>query len=147
LALSEGLLLDSHVWVWIANVTLHPDLSLVQKLNAAAATNSIYLSSMSLYEIANATLRGRINLFRPLEDWLTTNLRRPGPRLVEVTPAIVVETTKLPASFHGDPGDRLIAATARLMGFTLVAHDKALLRFGKHGLFAVLSARERRKVS
>jgi PIN domain nuclease of toxin-antitoxin system len=141
---NEGLLLDTHVWVWIANGLLHPDPGLIKRLEAAASRDAIFLSSISLYEVANAARRGRMNLLRSLEDWFAANLRRPGVRIIDVTSSIALETTRLPAAFHGDPGDRLIAATARLEGLALVTHDKELLRFGKKGLFPVLKASQKR---
>jgi PIN domain nuclease of toxin-antitoxin system len=141
------LLLDTHVWVWLANGLLQPNAALVEQLDRAAANDALFLSSISLYEVANAVRRGRIDLVRSLEEWFATNLARPGVRVIAVTPEIAVETTRLPTAFHGDPGDRLIAATARLEELTLVTHDKALLRFGKQGHLPMLKARRKRSAS
>jgi PIN domain nuclease of toxin-antitoxin system len=145
--MSTGVLLDTHVWVWLANGLLHPDPVLVEQLNRAGLTDSLFLCSISLYEIANGARRGRIDLLRSLEDWFAANLVRPGVRIVPVTPEIAIETTRLPIGFHGDPGDRLIAATARVEELTLITHDKALLRFGKQGHLRVLKARQKRSVA
>lgn len=145
--MSQGLLLDTHVWVWLANGLLHPDAALVGQLDRAGNDDALFISSITLYEVANAARRGRIDLVRSLEDWFAANLTRPGVRVLAVTPEIAVETTRLPPTFHGDPGDRLIAATARLEDLTLVTHDKALLRFGKQGHLAALRARRKRSAS
>jgi len=146
LAVKDGLLLDTHTWIWIANDELRHDPILFVRLHLAAANDAIFVSSMSLYEVANAASRGRMKLHRSLEDWFAANLTRPGVRILELTPSIALETAKLPATFHGDPGDRLIAATARVEELTLVTHDKALLRFGKKGMFPVLKASQKRIV-
>jgi PIN domain nuclease of toxin-antitoxin system len=37
----------------------------------------------------------------------------------------------LPGAFHGDPGDRLIVATAREMGVPVVTRDRAVLGYGR----------------
>ena len=98
--------------------------------------------------MANAYQRGRLNLVgRTLEDWLSANLRKPGVRIIDITPEIAVQTTRLPLGFQGDPGDRLLAATAQVEDLTLVTHDSALLQFGRRGLFNVLKARRKRILS
>lgn len=110
--------------------------------------DALFLSSISLFEVANAYSRGRLHLpARTLEDWLQANLRSPGVRLLPLTPEIAVQTTRLPDTFHGDPGDRVLAATAQVGGLTVVTHDKALVQFGRQGLFTVLKARQKKILS
>jgi PIN domain nuclease of toxin-antitoxin system len=46
--------------------------------------------------------------------------------LVELTPAILMESCELSPPFHGDPADQMIAATARHLGATLVTRDGRL---------------------
>ena len=41
---------------------------------------------------------------------------------------------------HSDPADRILVATARHMGATLVTADKALLALAKKGHFKTMSA-------
>jgi PIN domain nuclease of toxin-antitoxin system len=145
---THGLLLDTHVWAWIGNGILHPDPALVESINDAGQQDALFLSSISLYEMANAHQRGRLDLVgRTLEDWFTANLRKPGVRIIEISPEIALQTAKLPSGFHGDPGDRLVAATAQVASLTIVTHDKVLLRYGKQGVFPTLKARRKKLVS
>jgi PIN domain nuclease of toxin-antitoxin system len=145
-ALNEALLLDTHVWIWLANGLLRTDLALESRLRSAAEKRLLFIASITLLEVANADQRGRLQRTRSLDDWFAVNLASPGVRLIEITPSIAAATAKLPAGFHGDPGDRLIAATASTESLTLVTHDKALLRFGRQGLYPVLKASQRKMV-
>ena len=65
----------------------------------------------------------RIRLDRPLRDWLEAATAPPLVETVGITPAVAAEVAALPSTFHGDPADRLIVATARVMGATLLTVD------------------------
>jgi len=135
----HGILLDTHAWLWLE---LGEDrFTTLQKrqLNAAALNLHLYVASISLLEVANQHRRGRIALPMSLDSWFERAFSQAGVTLLQITPQIAVETTLLPDAFHGDPADRLIAATARVENLLLCTHDNALLRFGKQGLFRTLA--------
>jgi PIN domain nuclease of toxin-antitoxin system len=46
---------------------------------------------------------------------------------VRVSPAIAAEVAALPDSFHRDPADRLIVASARVLGATLLTQDAKII--------------------
>ncbi len=54
----------------------------------------------------------RIELDRSVEDWIDTALSLPGVTLAPLSPAVALQSTKLPGEFHPDPADRMIVATA-----------------------------------
>lgn len=56
-----------------------------------------------------------------------------GVRLTPLTPAIAIESSFLPATFHGDPADRLLVATARALPATVVTRDRAILAYAAAG--------------
>ena len=58
--------------------------------------------------------------------------------LTELTPSLLMESSFLPGSIRGDPADRIIAATARECGYTVVTRDRALLDYGREGYLSVL---------
>ncbi len=64
---------------------------------------------------------GRLRLDRPLADWLA--LACLAVEVLPVSVAVAVEVATLPASFHRDPADRLIVATARVYGLPLLSRD------------------------
>ena len=54
--------------------------------------------------------------------------------------AIAIASTRLPGDLHGDPADRLIVATARAHGATLMTKDSKLLAYGRAGHTSVMKA-------
>lgn len=68
----------------------------------------------------------RLVLPAPFADWL---VRAADERIVSVLPmdlAVVLELNRLPDSFHGDPADRMILATARSHRLAIATHDRAI---------------------
>jgi PIN domain nuclease of toxin-antitoxin system len=55
----------------------------------------------------------------------------PGIQLLTMTPQIAIESVQLPDSLNNDPSDRILVATARIQGLTLMTRDKDILRFAK----------------
>ncbi len=51
-----------------------------------------------------------------------------------------MESVQLPGSFHADPADRMIVATARIAGAMLVTRDRRILDYGELGHVAVMAA-------
>jgi PIN domain nuclease of toxin-antitoxin system len=139
---SHGILLDTHslIWLQFGRLTARPEV--FAALRTAADERNWFVSSFSFYEIAHAVQRGRLQLDLPVLDWLRKASTHRSPRVLGITPEIASATSALPASFHGDPGDRIIAATAIAENLTLCTHDDILLRFGKQGLFRTLKVRE-----
>lgn len=129
-------LLDTHVLIWWLQG--EGPLSTAQRrvLEAADADSPLRISDISLWEIATLHSLQRIRLALPLREWLAKAV---APQLVRrhgISPAIASEVAALPGSFHGDPADRIIVATARVVGATLLTHDRHILN---SGLVATLS--------
>ena len=51
-----------------------------------------------------------------------------------------MESTRLPFAMHADPADRMLVATARHLGATLVTADRALLGVAGKGHFRAMDA-------
>ena len=68
----------------------------------------------------------RIQLDRPVEQWVDIALALPGIQLVALEPAIAVRSTKLPGDFHADPADRMIVATALEYAVPIVTPDERI---------------------
>lgn len=105
------ILLDTHIWVWWVDDT--PQLGDRQRhIIQDNVRGRLEVSAISCWEVAKLVQYGRIELACSLEEWMKQALAYPGVRLLESTPRIAIESTKLPGSFHRDPADQIIVATA-----------------------------------
>lgn len=83
------------------------------------------MCGISLLEAAIHYRHGRLQLSGTLAQFFNDTLGT-DVRLVDITPEIAVMTNMLPSDFPGDPFDRTIAATARVMNLTLITPDKEI---------------------
>jgi PIN domain nuclease of toxin-antitoxin system len=61
-----------------------------------------------------------------LAGWLATVKTIPTVRFLSVDIEIAVKSVELPGSFHKDPADRIIVATARNHALALVTADERI---------------------
>ena len=136
------LLLDTHVWLWFALGDAERLAAPVRKKIAAATHGgTLAVSAISVWEIGMLEAKGRIVLGMPCEKWVTTALALPGLRLIGLEPEIAVASSRLPGDIHGDPADRMLAATARARDAVLATADERLVEYGKAGFMRVLDVR------
>lgn len=120
------IVLDTHAWIWW--VAESRGLSTVAR-RALAADRAIGVPAINCLEVAVAVARGRLRLDRDVLAWLRTALAMPRVVLLPLVPEIAVAATELGASFPGDPGDRLIFATAVHHRARLVTKDGRLRKW------------------
>ena len=122
------IVLDTHIWVW----WVHGDEKLTAsqlEIIEANEDGEIGISAISLWEIAKLVENKRLELPVPLEKWFKQALSYPGVQIIELTPEIAAESTRLPGEFHKDPADQIIVATARVMKCKLVTSDERILNY------------------
>jgi len=131
--MNKNLLLDTHIWLWlvIGDKTLKN--SAVTIIKKAAQQHAIYISAISMWEVAMLEFSGRIALGCSTSEWIHRALSAPGLSLAALSPEIVVDSVNLPDKFHTDPADRIIVATARKMNLTLMTRDERILKYSKQG--------------
>lgn len=126
-----GWLLDTHAWFWLVAGDPRVQPALVARLEEAGRAGRVHLSQISTWEIAVKEGAGKLKLNQPIATWLAAATT--GLRLVDLSVPVVVDATRLPGELHRDPADRLIVATARHLGLTLVTADEAILRYARGG--------------
>jgi len=136
-----ALLLDTHCWIWM-QAGSERELSAHGRtaIENSAHAGTLLVSVISVWELGMLEAKGRIRLKKPLHDWVKEALATPGMTLAAFSPEIAMDSTRLPGDFHGDPADRIIAATARHLGARLLTKDKQLLRYGSQRHLNVLAA-------
>jgi PIN domain nuclease of toxin-antitoxin system len=120
------IVLDTHVLVWW--LTQAPGLSTGGKraIGKHTAAGEIVASTISVLEIVTAVRRGRLQLTVPVEQWLADMRSIPELHMEPVSADIAALAGSLPEPMHGDPADRIIAATATTLGAALVTADDRL---------------------
>lgn len=119
------ILLDTHIWVWW--VAQDPALSdSARQLIQEHEPEGLGVSIISCWEVAKKVEVGKLVLDREIRAWIEAALAYPGVMLIGLTPEIVVEWTRLPGSFHRDPADQMIVATARVLGVPLLTSDERI---------------------
>ena len=101
-----------------------------EQLIVASETEGIGISAISLWEIAKLVEVGRLELPCSLTEWFEQALSYPGILILELSPEIAIESTRLPGDFHRDPADQIIVATARKHNCQLITSDRKILNYG-----------------
>lgn len=136
---AELLVLDTHIWIWALNgdvERLSPDC--VREIESVSEVGQLGVSAISVWEVGMLEAKGRIQLGKVCLDWIREALSAPGLRLLPLTPEIAIESSRLPGQLHGDPADRILAATSRVMGATLITKDRKLLSYGAESFISVI---------
>jgi PIN domain nuclease of toxin-antitoxin system len=134
----QPLLWDTCAAIWIYEQAKLSKVSL--DLMAAAHLGGVpsYISPITAWEIGMLASHGRLQLLIKPERWFANLFEVPGVRLADLSPELLIASSYLPGKPPKDPTDRIIAATARELGATLMTRDRALLEYGKQGHIAVL---------
>jgi PIN domain nuclease of toxin-antitoxin system len=125
------IVLDTHAWLWWLSAPERLSDAASEAIDQAA---NIGVSTLSAWEIAMLATRGRITLDRDISTWVGQGLA--DARVEPLAPGaqVAVAAGLLDAaSFPGDPVDRLIYATARSIGATLITRDRAMRGFDPQG--------------
>ena len=123
------IVLDTHAWVWWVSGAEALPAKVTKALVRHREQGTLRVSSISVWEVAQLVKRGRLEMTMPVEDWVARSEALPFLEFVPVDNRIALGSTKLPGSFHADPADRIIVATARSLGATLVTKDEKLRRY------------------
>ncbi len=127
------LLLDTHIWLW---ALLDPErLSPAVRAALSSAENELWLSPISVWEAMLLAERGRVRVDTTPTEWVARMVRALPRREAPLTHDIAVVSRQLTLS-HEDPADRFLAATAQVLGLTLVTADARLTASTEYAVMA-----------
>ena len=131
-------LLDTCAMIWIANGDRlrEPAASELRKVPDPGAR--LVVSPMTAWEIAMLVAKGKMALASSPDVWFERFCKLPGDTLAEMPPSMLVASANLPGGPPNDPVDRILVATAREFGYTLVTRDRHVLEYGRHGHVRVM---------
>ncbi len=133
------LVLDTHIWIWLLNGDAERlSVEGLAAIEQAGRSGQLGVSAISVWEVGMLESKGRVRFPKACLDWVREALAVPGLRLLPLTPEVAIESSRLPGGLHGDPSDRILAATTRILGGTLVTQDRLLLDYGTRSYLSVL---------
>jgi len=131
--MSGLVMLDTHILLWLILDPLKISDKARDLIKLAEENNQLMISSISLWEISVLQSKRRINIYEPLGDFLRSIVDMNGLSVKDISPEMLVEHSMLFDDFHKDPVDRIIVATTKLFGATLVTRDQKILDWSKFG--------------
>ncbi|MEP6871169.1 MAG: type II toxin-antitoxin system VapC family toxin [Anaerolineaceae bacterium] len=120
------ILADTHAWLW----WLAEDSRLSERARSTMNRQAVAIASISMWEIAVLSARGRIQLQDEIQEWLERATSRPGTVVFDLISPVCAIGAEFGDRLHRDPADRLIVATAIHHGIPLVTADRSITESG-----------------
>lgn len=119
-------LLDTHVIIWLTGVD-EWKLSPKSKEIILHGQNDLYLSVVSIWEIALKVNKNKLNLGISMEE-LIEKIIKSGINITSLSTLYILGLASLP-NFHSDPFDRLIVSTALAENLVILTADDNLKKY------------------
>jgi len=114
------ILLDTHAWIFMVDDPKRLGRGAGRAIGKA---DRLGVSAISMWELAMLVEKERLSLNRDLSEWIRDALGYPRIELLPLSPAVVATAHQMRGVLDGDPGDRIIVATAMVEGVKLVTKD------------------------
>lgn len=123
------IVLDTHILIWWVSANAELTSVVSDRIAHELESGEVIISSISAWEVAMLVQKNRLVLSMDVDAWLTNIASIPRVRFYPVDNEIAVKSATLPGEFHKDPADRMIVATARQLGCTLLTLDEKIRNY------------------
>lgn len=133
----EKLTLDTHVLIWYSEgINLSKEqVNIIEQIRKAG---NLYISAISIWEIAMLVNKDKIALSISLDEWIDKLLSTPGLNLIDLSISILVQSCVLPKYEYKDPADRLIIASVRSINSHLMTFDQKIIDYADNGYLKII---------
>ena len=121
------LLLDTSTFIWAMSGDAR--LSSDARRAIESSANEIFLSLVSVWELAIKISRGKLVLSKPLVNLIPNELGVLGVKLLPIELEHVIAVSSLPDK-HRDPFDRLLACQSKIAEMAIVSGDEIFDSYG-----------------
>ena len=121
--------LDTHAWLWWVTSDDRISRKALSEIRLAISREGVWISAISIWEIAKKVQKRHLALDRPVREWLDQATRVEGLFIAELSTEVLVESCELPPPFHGDPTDQIIVASVRHYEGRLITRDERMRRY------------------
>lgn len=134
----DKLTLDTHILIWYTE-GIKLTTAQVNLIDQARSQSLLYISAISLWEIAMLAQKDKIAFAISLDEWIENVLSTPGLNLIDLNVPILVESCNLPNFEHKDPADRLIISSARSINSRLMTFDQKITDYAANGYLKIVN--------
>lgn len=118
------ILLDTHVLVWLVAEPERLSRRAASAIRRARMGDGLAIANITLWELAFLFTKRVLRSYGTLESTLTDLVQQSGVSVRPITIEIAALAAQFTDDYPKDPADRLIGATARAEGLTLVTRDE-----------------------
>ena len=132
----DKLILDTHILIWyVEGINLsESQVTLIDQMRGKA---SLYISAISIWEIALLVSRERIALSIDLDQWIQRTTSITGLTFLDLSISILTQSCTLSNYEHKDPADRMIIASARSINAHLMTYDQKIIDYADKGYLKI----------
>src|SRR5947207_7648394 len=95
-------LLDTHACMWWVDENTKLSQKAKAAIDKALIVDDLWLSLISVWEVAKKVEKKQLVLDRPIHQWLDAATTKGGLHVWELNRSILVDACQLPKPFHGD---------------------------------------------